>query len=56
MNTVSEEFIESYKYTEGCEGEQSTLEFDLPFGDALHHKLVKTYKFKILIDQLHIIN
>ena len=35
--------------TEGCKQEQATLEFDLPFGDVLPHKLVKTYQFKIFL-------
>ena len=34
--------------TEGYRREQATLEFDLPFGDVLYHKNVKTYKFKML--------
>ena len=28
--------------TEGCMGEQATLEFDLTFSDVLLHKFVKT--------------
>ena len=29
--------------TEGCMGEQASLEFDLTFGDVLLHKLVQAY-------------
>ena len=29
--------------TEGCMGEQASLEFDLDFGDVLLHKLVQAY-------------
>ena len=29
--------------TEGCMGEQTSLEFDLTFGDVLLHKLVQAY-------------
>ena len=29
--------------TEGCMREQASLEFDLPFGDVLLHKLVQAY-------------
>ena len=35
-------------YTEGCMGEQATLEMDKSFGDVLLHKLVKTNKFNML--------
>ena len=30
-------------YTEGCMGEQTSLEFNLTFGDVLLHKLVQAY-------------
>ena len=30
-------------YTEGCMGEQASLEFDLNFDDVLLHKLVHAY-------------
>ena len=35
--------------TEGCIGEQATLEFDLPFGEVFLHKLVKAYQFNLLL-------
>ena len=41
--------------TEGCMGEQTSLKFDLTFGDVLVHKLVQTYYFNILIYPLFII-
>ena len=40
--------IQGDQGTEGCMGEQATLEFDTSFGDVLLHKLVKTYKFNML--------
>ena len=29
-------------------GEQAAFEFDLTFGDVLHHKLVQTYLFNMV--------
>ena len=34
---------ENGQYTEGCMGEQASLEFDLTFGDVLLPKLVQAY-------------
>ena len=34
---------EIYNSTEGCMGEQASLDFDLTFGDVLPHKLVQAY-------------
>ena len=36
-------YYSSLHCTEGCMGEQASLEFDLTFGDVLLHKLVKNY-------------
>ena len=36
-------FIIIQETTEGCMGEQASLEFDLTFGDVLLHKLVQAY-------------
>ena len=41
--------------TEGCMGEQASLEFDLNFGDVLPHKLVQGYKFNMLRYTLYVI-
>ena len=30
----------TYHTTEGCIGEQATLEFDLPFGEVFLHKII----------------
>ena len=34
------------EYTEGCMGEQASLEFYLTFGDVLHHKLIQAFCFQ----------
>ena len=36
-----------HRFTEGCMGEQASLEFDLTFSDVLLHKLVQAYKFNM---------